>query len=93
MNIAESIKAVASNLDEKSLKVFFKSQAGNARILKSPKLKGYKVIIFADGSAIDVFKKAGQFSFDLLTDKETVLANCWLAESKSIIDDITEIFR
>ena len=90
MNIANSIYEVAKNLDPDSKKAMLKAMCAGTKVLVGP--KKYKVIIFPDGSAIDVIRVNGEKIHSVLTDKEALIASCWMAEARTILDDISDLF-
>jgi len=92
MNIAESIYEVCKNLDDKAKEQFIKSQVKNASVLKCDAMKKYKVVVFADGSAIDIMKINGKTVRTVLSEKEAMLANCWKMEARTILNDISDLF-
>lgn len=93
MNIAESIYEVCKNLENDKVKeAFIKSQVKNASVLKCDAFKKYKVVVFADGSAIDIMKVDGKTIRTVLSEKEALLANCWKHEARNIFDDISDLF-
>jgi hypothetical protein len=90
MKIADSIYEVAKNLDPDSKKAMIKATCAGAKVLVGP--KKYKVIVFPDGSAIDVVRVNGEKVHTVLTEKEALIANCWMAEARTIFDDISDLF-
>ena len=90
MKIADSIYEIAKNLDPDSKKAMLKTLCAGTKTLIGP--KKYKVIIFPDGSAIDVIRVNGEKVYSVLTEKEALIAGCWMAEARTILDDISDLF-